>query len=144
MTAVLHHALVPSKDADAAAEWFARIMDLPREGNTVRLNDIQILEFVPRTKYSGQGGERHFCFRVDDEAFDGILSRVRAEGIKVRSDPGSPRDGAPNDKINYYHNGRGFYFSSPEGHGYEAITQPYARGDKGPGPHRVAPAGSAL
>ena len=142
MTTVLHHALVPSKDADAAAEWFARIMGVPREGNSVRLNDIQILEFVPRTQYAGQGGERHFCFRVGDEEFDGILTRVRGDGIKVRSDPGSPREGAANDQINYYHDGRGFYFSSPEGHGYEVITQPYARGGKGPGPHYSAPAGT--
>jgi hypothetical protein len=30
--------------------------------------------------------------------------------------------------INYYHYGRGFYFSSPDGHGFEAITMPYLRG----------------
>ena len=132
MAVQLHHALVPSADQEAAAEWFSRVMDLPREGASVRLNQTQILEFVPREQFSGQGGERHFAFRVDDQEFDQILARVRAEGIKVRSDPGAPRAGAVSDRINYYHNGRGFYFSSPEGHGYEVITQPYVRGDRGP------------
>ncbi len=138
MAIQLHHALVPSKDVEASAEWFSRIMELPREGSAVRLNETQILEFVPRERFSGQGGERHFCFRVGDREFDGILTRVRGEGIKVRSDPGGPSARVANDEINYYHNGRGFYFSSPEGHGYEVITQPYIRG--GGGHHAVQPA----
>ena len=131
MAVQLHHALVPSRDNEASAEWFGRIMDLPREGTLVRLNETQILEFVPREQFSDKGGERHFAFRVGDEEFDAILARVRAEGIRVNSDPGSPID-ARNDRINYYHNGRGFYFASPDGHGYECITQPYTRGTRGP------------
>jgi catechol 2,3-dioxygenase-like lactoylglutathione lyase family enzyme len=138
MAVKLHHALVPSANQEAAAQWFSQIMGLPNEGTQVRLNETQILEFVPREQFSGQGGERHFCFRVSDQEFDQILTRVRAEGIKVRSDPGAPRAQAANDQINYYHNGRGFYFSSPEGHGYEVITQPYTRGTRGP--HGVEPA----
>jgi len=130
MAVQMHYALVPSNDAENAAAWFSRIMDRPCEGTIVRLNDTQILEFVPRTKYSGQGGERHFCFRVGEEDFDGILSRVHDEGIKVRSDPGAGNR-TPNDEINHYDGGRGFYFSSPEGHGYECITQPYSRAGRG-------------
>jgi catechol 2,3-dioxygenase-like lactoylglutathione lyase family enzyme len=129
MAVQLHHALVPSKDPEAAVRWFSQIMDLPCEGSLVRLNETQVLEFVARERHSGQGGERHFCFRVGDREFDGILARVRGEGIKVRPDPGGPQHGTPKvvDEINYYHNGRGFYFSSPDGHGYEVITQPYVR-----------------
>src|SRR5438309_4870461 len=108
MAILLHHALVPSKDVEDSAEWFSRIMGLPREGTAVRLNQTQNLEFVPRERFSGQGGERHFCFRVGDQEFDQILGRVRGEGIKVRSDPGAPGARATNDEINYYHNGRGF------------------------------------
>jgi catechol 2,3-dioxygenase-like lactoylglutathione lyase family enzyme len=132
MAIQLHHALVPSKDVEASVEWFSRIMGLAREGASVRLNKTQVLEFVPREQYSGMGGERHFCFRVSDQEFDEILARVRGEGIKVRSDPGGPGDREVNDEINYYHNGRGFYFSSPDGHGFECITQPYVRGAMGP------------
>src|SRR5665213_1927076 len=120
MALQLHHALVPSNDAEAAAAWFSRIMDLPREGTTVRLDETQILEFVPRTRFSSQGGERHFCFRVGDQEFDGILSRVRGDGIKVRAEPGGgPGSRNAPDEINYFYHGRGFYFSSPDGHGYE-------------------------
>ncbi len=134
MVVQLHRALVPSNDPDAAAHWFSRIMGLPCEGASVRLNQTQVVEFVPRERYSGQGGERHFCFRVGDREFDQILARVRAEGIKVRSDPGGPQHGGyvANDEINYYHNGRGFYFSSPDGHGFEVITRPYIRGGNHP------------
>src|SRR5438552_17500073 len=109
MAILLHHAPVPSKDVDASAEWFSRIMGLPAKGTCVRLNQTQLVEFVPRERYSGQGGERHFCFRVNDQEFDQILTRVHADGIKVRSDPGGGRDSTVNDQINYYHNGRGFY-----------------------------------
>jgi catechol 2,3-dioxygenase-like lactoylglutathione lyase family enzyme len=128
MTVQLHQALVPSLDAEASAEWFSRIMELPLDGTSVRLNQTQVLHFVPRERFAGQGGERHFCFRVDDREFDLILARVRGEGIKVRSDPGGPGQRAANDQINYYDNGRGFYFSSPDGHGFEVITHPYVRG----------------
>jgi catechol 2,3-dioxygenase-like lactoylglutathione lyase family enzyme len=107
-------------------------MGLPCEGTTVRLNETQILEFVPREQFSGRGGERHFAFRISDQEFDQTLQRVRAEGIKVRSDPGGPGVAAENDRINYYHNGRGFYFNDPDGHGYEVITHPYTRGTLGP------------
>ena len=130
MTVQLHHALVPSMNAEASAEWFSRIMDLPREGTSVRLNQTQVLQFVPRERFAGQGGERHFCFRVGDREFDGILARVRGEEIKVRSDPGGPGQRAANDQINHYDNGRGFYFSSPDGHGFEVITHPYIRGGR--------------
>ena len=132
MTVQLHHAPVPSKDPEASAEWFARVMNKPREGNAVRLNDLQVLEFVPHGPHSGQGGERHFCFRVGNQQFDELLERVRAEGITIRSDPGGPLHPEsatkPMGVINYYHYGRGFYFSSPDGHGFEAITMPYLRG----------------
>jgi hypothetical protein len=99
MTVQLHHALVPSMNAEASAEWFSRIMDLPREGTSVRLNQTQVLQFVPRERFAGQGGERHFCFRVGDREFDGILARVRGEAIKVRSDPGGPGQREANDQI---------------------------------------------
>jgi catechol 2,3-dioxygenase-like lactoylglutathione lyase family enzyme len=138
MTVQMHHVLVPSSDAETSAEWFSHVMELPREGTTVRLNETQILQFVPREHYSGQGGERHFCFRVDDHAFDQILARVRGDGIKVRSDPGGAPDRTINDQINYYDNGRGFYFSSPDGHGFEVITHPYVRGSRPP--HKVGAA----
>ena len=137
MSVKLHYALVPSRDRDSAAEWFSRIMGVPREGTLIRLNETQVLEFVPRGPHSDKNGERHFAFRVSDEEFDQILQRVRGEGIKVRSDPGGDRGAAQNDQINYYHNGRGFYFNDPDGHGYEVITQPYTRGTLGP--HGVEP-----
>ena len=134
MSILLHHAPVPSKDPGASAEWFARMMDRPREGNSVRVNDLQVFEFVPHGRHSGQGGERHFCFRVGDQQFDELLERVRADGITIRSDPGGPMHPGPKSRpgeINYYHYGRGFYFSSPDGHGFEAITMPYIRGKGG-------------
>ncbi|HEY7062617.1 MAG TPA: VOC family protein [Chloroflexota bacterium] len=132
MTVQLHHAPVPSMNPEASAEWFSRIMDLPLEGTSVRLNQTQVLQFVPRERFAGLGGERHFCFRTGDREFDGILARVRGEGIAVRSDPGGPGQRAANDQINYYDNGRGFYFTSPDGHGFEVITHPYVRGSRAP------------
>jgi catechol 2,3-dioxygenase-like lactoylglutathione lyase family enzyme len=96
MAILLHHAPVPSKDPDASAEWFARVMNKPREGNAVRINDLQVLEFVQRGPHSGQGAERHFCFRVGNQQFDELLERVRAEGITIRSDPTGSANGVIN------------------------------------------------
>src|SRR5438270_272905 len=147
MSIMLDHTIVLSPDKLSSALFLGYVLGRPYSGAFARFAPVQlddelnidfadaesddferrdftllVLEFVPRVRVSGKGGERHFCFRVGDQEFDQILIRVRGDGIKVRSDPGGPSSRIPNDEINYYHHGRGFYFSSPDGHGYEVIT----------------------
>jgi hypothetical protein len=68
----------------------------------------------------------HYCFRVGDEAFDGIVERIKAEGVEYRSTPHGPVD----MKINTHHGGRIMYWNQPHGHVREAVTASYARQPK--------------
>jgi len=65
----------------------------------------------------------HFCFRVSDQEFDAILSRIKAAGIPYRSEVRGPVD----YQINTYAGGRGIYWNEPDGHQWEILTVSYAR-----------------
>lgn len=65
----------------------------------------------------------HYCFRVGEAEFDRILERLCALGIPYRSTPHGPDDGAANTSIG----GRLVYWSEPDGHAWEILTQSYAR-----------------
>jgi catechol 2,3-dioxygenase-like lactoylglutathione lyase family enzyme len=66
---------------------------------------------------------QHYCFRVSESEFDGIVARIKAHGIKYRSTPHGPVD----MQINTQHGGRIVYWSEPDGHVWEALTVSYAR-----------------
>jgi catechol 2,3-dioxygenase-like lactoylglutathione lyase family enzyme len=57
---------------------------------------------------------------VNDQEFDDIFGRLKSEGIKYGSGPGSPTDG----DINHRRGGRGVYFADPDGHLLEIMTVP--------------------
>lgn len=64
---------------------------------------------------------QHYAFLVDDDVFDGIVSRLKSQGILHWADPRMTR---PN-QINTNHGGRGVYFDDPDGHHLEALTRRY-------------------
>lgn len=119
MPIVLNHTIVPARDKEEAARFFAEIFGLPYEGARghfapVRVNDSLTLDFdnadpVPR---------QHYAFHVSDAEFDVILGRVREREIKFGSGPGEQDNG----EINTRRGGRGFYFRDPNGHSYELLT----------------------
>ena len=121
MTSIdLDHTIVPARDKEKAARFFARIFDLRYEGPigpfvAVRLNDGLTFDFDDR-------GDRfevhHYAFRVRDADFDAILARVEAEGIAWGSHPWS----RANRELNRDGGGRRFYFDDPDGHVLEAFT----------------------
>lgn len=118
----LDHTIVPSHDKERAARFFARIFGLGYEGLSppfapVRVNDTLTLDFDDRWP---RFEPHHYAFRVDATAFEGILARVRAEGIPYGSAPWSRTDG----KVAEAGGGRRFYFDDPEdGHVLEAFTR---------------------
>jgi hypothetical protein len=65
----------------------------------------------------------HYCFRVSEAEFDGILARIKARGIAYRSTPHGPVD----RQVNTHHGGRIVYWNEPDGHVWEALTVSYAR-----------------
>lgn len=122
MTITLNHTIVPARDKEAAARFFAQIFGLPFEGASghfapVRVNPTLTLDFDDA---EGAITSQHYAFHVSDAEFDGILQRVKAAGLTIGSAPWTLDDG----KLNDWNGGRGFYFRDPDGHVLELMTVP--------------------
>lgn len=123
MTIVLNHTIVPARDKEAAARFFARIFGLecgePDYFAPVKVNEQLTLLFDtydPREAFD----IHHYAFHVSDDEFDAIFERVKEAGIAYGSDPDAPDNG----RINHWGGGRGFYFRDPNGHLLELMTVP--------------------
>lgn len=65
----------------------------------------------------------HYCFRVEEEAFNAILGRIRVAGIPYRSTP----HGRSTCRSIPITGGSIVYWSEPDGHIWELLTVSYAR-----------------
>ena len=122
----LDHTIVSARDRRASAELLARILGVPwaesgvgpfcpvfvNEGLTLDVDQVE-----------GAFPLQHFCFRVSDAEFDGILGRLSELGIDYRSTP----HGSVDNKVNHHLGGRLVYWSKPDGHVWEMLTVSYAR-----------------
>ncbi len=126
MSVQLDHAIVPSRDRRAAAELLAALLGVPWAESgvgpfcPVYVNEGLTLDF---DQAEGAFPVQHYCFRVSEAEFDGIVTRIRARGIDYRSTPHGPVD----MQVNTQHGGRIVYWSEPDGHVWEALTVSYAR-----------------
>ena len=121
MTITLNHTIVPARDKEAAARFFADIFGLSFTGVSghfapVRVNDTLTLDFDDAESFD----VHHYAFHVGDAEFDAILGRVKAAGLAFGSTPWSLEDGRLND----WNGGRGVYFKDPDGHVLELMTVP--------------------
>ena len=121
MTIVLNHTIVPVRDKDAAARFFAEIFGLEYAAADgyfakVRVNDHLTLLFDDDAAHESH----HLAFHVGDAELDAILARVRAKGIAHGSGPDRYED----SKLNDWGGGRGFYFKDRDGHLLELMTAP--------------------
>lgn len=120
MSVVLNHTIVRAADQDAAAHFFATLLDLEvgeRSGpfTPVSVGHDLTLDFDER----GEVLPAHFGFLVDDATFDAVLERVRARpGVRFGSGPEYGWDRS----INRLAGGRGLYVGAPDGHSYEFFT----------------------
>ena len=95
MAIELDHVIVSARDQRASAKRLAEILGVrwAESGagpfSPVYVNDGLTLDFIDD---DGAFPIQHFCFRVDDEAFDPILQRINAAGIKYRSMVRGPED----------------------------------------------------
>ena len=120
MTIILNHTIVPVRDKQASAQFFAKIFGLAVEPGVghfvaVRVNDTLTLDFADREEFE----PHHYAFHVSDSEFDAIFARVQEAGISYSSDPMHENLG----QINHRRGGRGFYFFDPNGHNLELLTR---------------------
>lgn len=121
----LDHTIVASRDKHASAAFLARVLGVgpPQTFGhfvTVETGNGVSLDYDDATDVRPQ----HYAFLVDDADFEPIFERVQGEAIEYFADPGHRRRG----EINTRDNGRGFYFSDPDGHNLEVLTRPYGSG----------------
>jgi catechol 2,3-dioxygenase-like lactoylglutathione lyase family enzyme len=119
LTIVLDHTIVPARDKEESARFFARIFGLEYQGPVshfapVRINETLTIDFDNWDSFE----RHHYAFKVSEAEFDGIFDRVRGEGLTYGSGPRS----AENMEINHRNGGRGFYFRDPNGHLLEVLT----------------------
>ena len=120
MAIVLDHTIVPARDKEASARFFAHIFGLNYEGTVshfapVRVNESLVLDFDDWESFEWH----HYAFKVSDLEFDGIFQRVKDKGLTYGSGPFSSDD----MQINHRGGGRGFYFKDPNGHLLEVLTR---------------------
>ncbi len=119
MTIELDHTIIPSRDKEAAARFFARIFGLSYDGPhshfaPVRVNDRLTLDFDDEDEFD----HHHYAFRVSEDEFDAMFGRIQADGITYGSGPYACDD----MQINNRRGGRGVYFRDPDGHLLELLT----------------------
>ncbi len=119
MAIALDHTIVPARDKEQSARFFARIFGLEYKGSVshfapVRVNDTLTLDFDNRENFESH----HYAFKVSEEEFDAIFARVKEEELRYGSGPYSAED----MEINHRRGGRGFYFRDPGGHLLEVLT----------------------
>ncbi len=121
MTVILDHTIVPSKNKEASAEFFARIFGLSYEGNwghfaPVRVNESLGLDFDTRERFE----PHHYAFYVSEQEFDEIFERLKDEHIKYGSGPYATDD----MKTGTRDGGPFVYFRDLDGHVLEVMTRP--------------------
>lgn len=125
MTVRLNHLIVDARDRHASAAFLSRILGTGPPGRLGRFATVETANGVSLDfAEAGVVQSQHYAFLVDDEDFDSIYGRVRAEGVAYFADPRHERP----DELNTRDGGRGFYFSDPDGHNLEVLTRPYGSG----------------
>jgi catechol 2,3-dioxygenase-like lactoylglutathione lyase family enzyme len=126
MAIQLDHILIPSKNRDTAARQLAEILGVEwgpaRIGpfTAVHVSDGFTIDFDEWEQDFHKG---HYCFRVTDAEFEGMLGRLQAAGVGYRSTPHGTDDGMVNTSLG----GKILYWSVPDGHVWELLTVSYAR-----------------
>jgi catechol 2,3-dioxygenase-like lactoylglutathione lyase family enzyme len=124
MAVQLDHFIVPCRDQVASAKLLGELLGVPwaKAGvgpfSPVYVNDGLTLDFIQTDEAFPV---HHYCFRVGQTEFDAILGRLKAAGIKYRSQVRGPDDMQVSKE---YGN---VYWNEPDGHQWEILTVSYAR-----------------
>jgi catechol 2,3-dioxygenase-like lactoylglutathione lyase family enzyme len=124
--AVLNHHIVPARDKDATAWFFADVLGLD---TPTRLGDFVVVRVSPDTTLDfvvvyNEIEQRHYAFLVTEVEFDEVFERVRARDLEYWADLFRKQP----FEINEWDDGRGAYFDDPNGHLLEILTRPCGSG----------------
>ena len=126
MTIELDHIMVPSRNKAAAAKRLASILGVkwaPANVGPFAAVYVNAGLTIDFDEWQEDFAKGHYCFRVDNEAFEKILGRIKSAGIPYRSQP----HGEDDFQVNTSLSGKIVYWSEPDGHVWEILTQSYAR-----------------
>ena len=128
MTVQLNHTIVPAKDKQEAATFFAELLGVAPPTAfgpflVVTLHNGVSLDFLDDHGLDDNGRvpPQHYAFLVTETEFDEILGRIRGRDLPYWADPGLTRL----REVNTNDGGRGVYWQDPGGHILEIITRPY-------------------
>ena len=78
----LDHHIIPSRDKEASARWFAEIMGLEYKGPWGHFAPVKIDEYLSLDFDTAEDFQTsHYAFIVSDPEFDDILERVQDKKI---------------------------------------------------------------
>lgn len=125
MPVTLDHTIVHARDPVATATFWTEILGLPPHRTLAHFTVVKVgetsLDLLPAT---GPIDPVHLAFKVSEAEFDEIFARLQARNLPYWSDPFHHDPG----KINHWDDGRGVYFSDPNGHSLEILTRSYGSG----------------
>ena len=120
MAITLNHTIVPARDKEASAKWFANIFGLTYQGASghfapVQVNDTLSLDFDNRDQFESH----NYAFYITEDEFDVIFGEIKDQSVPYGS---GPRD-LDDMNINHRLGGRGVYFVDLDGHILELLTR---------------------
>ena len=124
MAVQLNHTIVQARDREVSAKFYADVLGVAVAGRmgpfvVVALDNEVTLDFV--SVGDARIPSQHYAFKVSDEEWDRIFSRIKDLGIDYWADPFHRHPGETNTEFG----GRGVYFEDPNGHNLEIMTTDY-------------------
>jgi catechol 2,3-dioxygenase-like lactoylglutathione lyase family enzyme len=120
MAITIDHLVLPARDNEASARFFAEVMGREYAGPDRHFAPVRVSETFTLTYMNVQEfSVVHFAFHIEEADFDSILARLRARGVSYGNDPRDPT----NLRTDHPFGGRGFFFLDPNGHLLEVMTK---------------------
>ncbi len=123
MSVQLNHTIVHARDRQETARHLVEILGLPEPTAFGPFLVVQVDNEVSLdvAEHRGEITAQHYAFLVSEDEFDAIHARIEGRGLDWWADPAHQRL----REINRNDDGRGLYWSSPDGHNLEILTVPY-------------------
>ena len=119
MPASLDHIIVPVRQNEASARFYADVLGFEYRGPStndnvaVRVNDTFTLLFHD----APEPQRTHLCFRVTESDLDALLERLEAHSV-----PYGNHARTSNHSTEHPWGCRGIYFDDPDGHSLEVVS----------------------